>query len=132
MKTRNRKLQFTHKHLGKIKCEEEVQEAETLQEAVNWAGGESDALAVLNWAAFYKFGQKCRADANAAAESETVEEYLSKVSKNAQDMKPTAGRVGPSKTDKLSFADAIAEAKAKGEDVSGERLAQLAAEYGIL
>ena len=131
MRTIKKKLTASHKGLGKLEMEVEISQAETLQEAVNWSGGERQALEGLNWLAQFRAASGIRSRASNAAETETKEVAFSAFEKIALEAIPAAGRVGPTKADKLSFADEIQRLKAAGEEVSGEKLLELAEEYGI-
>lgn len=120
-----------HKVLGEVEFSVECPQAETFAEGVNWAGGEAKVLEVLNWAAMTKLKSNINSRAANASETETTEVFLTAVQDLAAKAVPTAGRVGPTRKEKLDFAEEIQKRKASGQALSGEQLLQLAEQYGL-
>lgn len=130
-----KKLTAKHKSLGDLAMALEIPQAESLEEAINWAGGQGKTLTTLNWVAVFRALSGVRSAAGNPQENETAEAFAERADKIAAEAIPSAGRVGPTNKEKLSFAEAVqkrkADAQAQGEEVSGEELLAIAQEYGL-
>ncbi len=145
MKTERIKMSVTHADKtfgsgGKLEFEVEAPMAESLEEAVNWAGGNELARDVLNWAAQTRAKTRVRSLAGnqEAEENSSLESFLSAVSEIFENTKPTAGRVGLSVKDKASNFDTYKQKLAEmlagrsEDEISGADMLEIAKELGML
>ena len=148
MRVVKQKLKVTHKNKsfgkdGLLEFETDIQEAESLAEAITWAGGEKNMLDIANWAALSKAKGKLRTEANATVgdgeREKTLEEFLEVAESIFSEMKPVAGRTGMSAKVKAEnfdefakrYAEMQAAAVASGEDVDPAELRKIAVSLGM-
>jgi hypothetical protein len=132
MRNVTKTFKVSHKRFGKMDIQADFPQAETFEESVGWTGGEAKVVETLNWAAEFRAKSGIRSRAASSSETETRDELLNAFVEIASGAMPSAGRSGPTKNDKVEFAEKLQALKAGGAEVSGDALLDLARQYGIL
>lgn len=104
----------------------DVPQAESLQEAVNWAGGEQAVLDVFNSQVATSAGNLARAHMRNAADDADPAEIEQAAKGKARDFVPeTASTRGPSQKEKVQRFDKLAELVKSGQDLDRDAILAL-------
>jgi len=115
-----------HKTLGEIKVEVEVPQAESLEEAVQFCGGEENFLAYFNSSIETSAKNVGRAALRNAPPDANMDELTTKVIDLVRNYSPEASASRePSKAKKAEKFDAIAELVKSGQEFTKEQLLAL-------